>query len=73
MLLGSIVIYVVGVPWLHQALPAVIGHPVSWQATLDAGLYPFLIGDTLKLLMAAGLLPLAWRALRRLRPGDEEG
>lgn len=73
MLLGSIVIYAVGVPWLHQALPAVIGHPVSWQATLDAGLYPFLIGDTLKLLMAAGLLPLAWRALRRLRPGDEEG
>jgi len=26
-----------------------------------------------KLLLAAGLLPLAWRALRRLRPGAEEG
>jgi biotin transport system substrate-specific component len=73
MLLGSIVIYAVGVPWLHRALPAIVGHPVSWQVTLEAGLYPFLIGDTVKLLLAAGLLPLAWRTLRRLRPGDEEG
>jgi biotin transport system substrate-specific component len=73
MLLGSIVIYVVGLPWLHRALPAIVGHPVSWQATFEAGLYPFLIGDTVKLLLAAGLLPLAWRALRRLRPGAEGG
>jgi biotin transport system substrate-specific component len=73
MLLGSIVIYVVGLPWLHGALPAIVGHPVSWQATFEAGLYPFLVGDTVKLLLAAGLLPLAWRALRRLRPGAEEG
>lgn len=73
MLLASIVIYAVGLPWLHQALPAIVGAPVSWQATFEAGLYPFLIGDTVKLLLAAGLLPLAWRALRRLRPADEEG
>ena len=67
MLLGSIVIYAVGVPWLHHALPAVLGEPVSWQTTFELGLYPFLIGDTVKLLLAAGLLPLAWRALQRLR------
>jgi biotin transport system substrate-specific component len=73
MLLGSIVIYAVGLPWLHHALPAIVGQPVSWQATFEAGLYPFLIGDTVKLLLAAGLLPLAWRAFRRLRPPDEEG
>jgi len=71
MLLGSIMIYAVGVPWLHHALPAVLGEPVSWQTTFELGLYPFLIGDTVKLLLAAGLLPLAWRALQRLRPGDE--
>jgi biotin transport system substrate-specific component len=71
MLLGSIVIYAVGVPWLHHALPAILGHPVGWQETLEAGLYPFLIGDTVKLLLAAGLVPLAWRALRRLRPDGE--
>ena len=73
MLLGSMVIYAVGLPWLHQALPAIVRHPVSWQETFEAGLYPFLIGDTAKLLLAAGLVPLAWRALRRLRPDDEEG
>jgi len=56
MLLGSIVIYAVGLPWLHHALPAVLGEPVSWQTTFELGLYPFLIGDTVKLLLAAGLL-----------------
>ena len=72
MLLGSILIYAVGVPWLHHALPAILGGPVTWQKTFELGLYPFLIGDTVKLLLAAGLLPLAWRTLRRLRPGGEE-
>lgn len=72
MLLGSIVIYAVGVPWLHHALPAILGGPVTWQKTFELGLYPFLIGDTVKLLLAAGLLPLAWRTLQRLRPGGEE-
>ena len=73
MLLGSIVVYAVGVPWLHHSLATLPGGPVSWQTTLELGLYPFLIGDTVKLLIAAGLLPLAWRALQRLRPGDGEG
>lgn len=73
MLLGSIVIYAVGVPWLHRALPALTGEPVTWADTFELGLYPFLIGDTVKLLLAAGLLPLAWRVLRRLRPRDEPG
>ena len=70
MLLGSIVIYAVGVPWLHHALATMPDGPASWQTTFEYGLYPFLIGDTVKLLLAAGLLPLAWRALQWLRPGD---
>jgi biotin transport system substrate-specific component len=73
MLLGSIVIYAVGVPWLHHALRTLPTGPAGWQTTFELGLYPFLIGDTLKLLLAAGLLPMAWRALQRLRPRDEEG
>ncbi len=72
MFLGSIVIYAVGVPWLYHALPASIdGQPVTLETALSFGLYPFIIGDTLKLLFAAGLLPLAWRALDRFRPQDE--
>jgi biotin transport system substrate-specific component len=71
MLLGSIAIYAVGLPWLHHALATLPDGPASWETTFEFGLYPFLIGDTIKLLAAAGLLPLAWRALQRLRPGDE--
>ncbi len=70
MLLGSIVLYAVALPWLEHALPALTGSPATWSDTLESGLYPFVIGDTLKLLAAAGLLPAAWRVLERLRPGD---
>jgi biotin transport system substrate-specific component len=67
--LGSVVLYAVALPWLKHVLPAGPGgEPVTWQATLEAGLYPFVIGDTLKLLAAAGLLPAAWRLVDRLRP-----
>jgi len=73
MLLGSIAIYAIGVPWLYHALPPTIaGEPVTMQTALAYGLYPFIIGDTLKLLAAAGLLPLAWRVLERLRPDAED-
>jgi len=30
---------------------------------MAAGVLPFLYGDALKLVVAAGLMPLAWRAL----------
>jgi biotin transport system substrate-specific component len=77
MLLGSIVIYAFGVPWLYHALPPTIdGTPVTLDTALSFGLYPFIIGDTVKLLLAAGLLPAAWRLLRRLHPDaavDAEG
>lgn len=73
MLLGSIAIYAVGVPWLYHALPPAIGgDPVTLDTALSFGLYPFIIGDTAKLLVAAGLLPVAWRLLERLRPGGED-
>jgi len=67
MLLGNVVIYAVGLPWLHHALPALVGAPVKVEETLASGLYPFVIGDTIKLLLAAGLLPVAWRLVGRGR------
>ena len=77
MLLGSIVIYAFGVPWLYHALPPTIdGNPVTLDTALSFGLYQFIIGDTIKLLVAAGLLPVAWQLLRRLHPdraADAEG
>lgn len=68
MLLGEVVIYAVGVPWLHHALPALVGHRVTWNATFEAGLYPYIIGDLIKLLAAAALLPGAWWLMRRAKP-----
>jgi biotin transport system substrate-specific component len=63
MLLGSVVIYLVGIPWLHASptFAGLLGHSPGVEETLQAGLYPFIIGDILKLLLAAGLLPAAWR------------
>jgi biotin transport system substrate-specific component len=55
MLLGNMLIYLVGLPWLKLSLD------ISSLETLELGLYPFIIGDALKLLVAAGLLPAAWR------------
>jgi biotin transport system substrate-specific component len=64
MLLGSIAIYAIGVPWLMAALD------LPLQKGLEFGLYPFVVGDTLKLLVAAGLMPAAWAVLKRWRPGE---
>lgn len=61
MLLAEVAIYVPGLVWLH----AVIGG--SWAHALALGLVPFLLGDALKLLVAVGLLPTAWRLLGERR------
>lgn len=63
MFLGNLVIYAFGLPWLMAAT----GKDVSW--TIANGLTPFLLGDALKLLLAAGLFPVAWWVVGR-RPGD---
>ena len=57
MFLGEVCIYLVGIPWLMQALD------VGLTEALALGLAPFVIGDTLKLLMAAALLPAGWRVV----------
>lgn len=59
MLAGNAVIYAVGVPVL-----GVIVH-LQGQTLLAAGLTPFLLGDLIKLGLAAAVLPLAWSFMRR--------
>lgn len=51
---GNLVIYAIGVPWLMAWLGAGIGEG------LQLGVVPFLLGDALKIALAAGLLPAAW-------------
>lgn len=59
MLIGEVIIYALGIPWLMAALKAPLAKGLEW------GFYPFVIGDTLKLFIAAGVLPLAWKLTRR--------
>ncbi|MFF1873822.1 biotin transporter BioY [Streptomyces sp. CB03911] len=59
MVLGTLAIYAVGVPYLAVALHV----PLARAAEL--GLYPYLVGDGLKALLAMGALPLAWKLLKR--------
>lgn len=60
MVLGNVVIYAVGVPWLMGATG------MAFPAALDAGVVPFLLGDGIKILAAAGLLPAAWALVKRV-------
>ncbi|EPH43789.1 putative biotin transporter BioY [Streptomyces aurantiacus JA 4570] len=55
MVLGSAIIYAVGVPYLAAATG------MSLTEAVAAGLTPFLIGDALKAALAMGALPLAWK------------
>lgn len=57
---GTVLIYAVGLPWLYHALVD-LGVADPLQATLKGGLYPFLIGDAIKAILAAVILPLVWR------------
>jgi biotin transport system substrate-specific component len=58
-LLGQLVIFGIGVPWL-----AVVAH-LAPSAAVAAGFTPFLLGGLVKGALASALLPLAWRISRR--------
>ncbi len=55
MALGNLAIYAVGVPFLMAYAHLSLG-----QALL-LGVVPFLIGDAIKIVIAAGLLPATWK------------
>lgn len=63
MLIGSGLIYLIGLPWLAYVLN------LSPQDTIAKGLTPFIPWDALKLLVAAGIFPVAWWLIGR-RPDD---
>ncbi|MGW1294943.1 biotin transporter BioY [Streptomyces sp. NPDC002533] len=57
MVLGSAIIYAIGVPYLA------LSTGMSMSAAVAAGLTPFLIGDALKAALAMGVLPTTWKLL----------
>ena len=58
-LVGTVIIYMCGVAWLAVMLG-------SFSEALTAGLFPFLIGDAIKLVAAAVTLPVAWKFVNSL-------
>ncbi|MBP1807517.1 biotin transporter BioY [Rubellimicrobium aerolatum] len=71
MLLGNVAIYVPGLLWLHHVVAAGAFDPAKyasvWDQTLAWGVTPYLIGDALKLGLAALLLPAAWKLVGSAR------
>jgi biotin transport system substrate-specific component len=63
MLIGTLIIYTFGLAWLALALDRGV------TDVLPFGLFPFVPGDVLKLLLAAGILPLGWRLAGRRASG----
>ncbi|MEU9888318.1 biotin transporter BioY [Sphaerisporangium sp. NPDC051011] len=59
MTISTVLIYAVGLPWLMVATG------MDFGTAFDKGVVPFLIGDGLKVLAAAALLPAAWKLTRR--------
>ena len=54
MAIGSLIIYSFGVPWLAASANLEIG------VAIEKGLAPFLLGDAIKLGLAAAVFPSAW-------------
>ena len=65
MILGNGLIYTFGLIWLV----CLIGLTTK---VLIAGIYPFIIGDMLKIALAAGLMPLGWKMLESAGLSDRQ-
>jgi biotin transport system substrate-specific component len=59
MLVGTVAMYAVALPWLSFYVPG--------DKLLSVGLIPFIPGNLVKLVLAAALLPTAWKLLGRDR------
>ena len=65
MLGGLIVIYACGIIWLGLFVPSSgSSAAIGISAALAAGLYPFLLADILKVVLAAAIMPALRRAIR---------
>ena len=60
LILGNVILYSLGLFWL--------GSYIGWdKPVLELGLYPFILGDLLKILLVVVLLPSTWKFVNRLK------
>lgn len=62
-LAGSVVVFLVGLPWLRATLD------LTWAETLQFGFTPFIVGGIIKAAIAAAVLRGAWALVER-KPRD---
>lgn len=80
MFLGNALIYVPGILWLAYLIGSGWEHPVAqkpladliagggtWDKAFKGGLYPFIVGDMMKLFLASLTLPAAWSLVARFK------
>jgi biotin transport system substrate-specific component len=72
MLVGNIILYVPGLAWLSHWIGTsgkldVAQYGSLWDQTLAWGITPYLIGDAMKLALAALLLPAIWKLVGKAR------
>ncbi|MCU0308805.1 MAG: biotin transporter BioY [Thermoleophilia bacterium] len=65
LLIGNIIIYAVGVPWLAASTVVPGEGAFGWANAYEFGVEPFLLGDLVKLIAVAVLLPAGWALVRR--------
>jgi len=60
LLVGNTLLYTLGILWL--------GFFIGWnKPVLELGLYPFILGDLLKIVLVVVLLPSTWKIVNRLK------
>lgn len=63
--------YLIGTDWTPPGVETALGELVAGSGTLDktlrGGLYPFIVGDLMKLMAASLVLPAAWAAVERVK------
>jgi len=71
LLIGNVIIYVPGVAWIYHIISAGAFDPAKygsvWEQTMVWGLTPYLVGDAMKLALAALLLPGLWKLIGNAR------
>lgn len=72
LVIGNVILYVPGLLWLSQWIGFtgkldVATYGSLWSQTMAWGATPFLVGDLLKLALAALLLPAVWKLVGRAR------
>ena len=86
MFLGNVILYIPGILWLAYLIHTDWIHPLAgqplgelisgsgtWDKALKGGLYPFIVGDMMKLFLASLTLPAFWAIANRRdrRPKQE--